>query len=136
MGIEVLDFFHKKAVELYGNQTHTNFIHGEFLNYDFGGKKFDWVFSLGSLSVKQIQQEKHDLVNCRKMIDLANYGISIYLNDIHQMKPGRLEEVPDLAGHDIPKFVSMLEEKLKVSKIEVIHFPSIDSQKTIIHATK
>ena len=135
-GIELLSDVHNKAVELYGNYSHTEFLNEEFLSYNFQQKKFDWSFSLGSLGVKQIQQEKYDLANCRKMINLVKYGISIFLNDISKIEQKKLEQFPDLAVHDIPKFVSMLKEDLKVSKVEVIHFPTNDSRKTMIHATK
>ncbi|MGB3532645.1 MAG: class I SAM-dependent methyltransferase [Microcoleaceae cyanobacterium] len=108
-GIELLDFFHQKAIERYGNMNNAQFIYGDFLSYDFGQDKFDWVISLGSFSVKQPQQHEFDLAFCRKMINLAEYGVSIFLNDINQMRPNRLEEVPELAAHDINDFVSMVQ---------------------------
>ena len=89
--------------------------------------------SLGGLAVKQNQQQEYDLAFCRKMISLARFGISIYLNDMNQMRPVRLEQVPDLAAHDIEDFVSMLKEESSESKVEVVHYPLSNSQNTMIH---
>ena len=134
-GIELLPFFYEKSIELYGKQDKAEFICAEFLAHDFGTKKFDWVVSLGALAVKQKQQKEYDLAFCRKMISLARYGISIYLNDINQMKPGRLEKVPDLAAHDIDLLTSMLKKECYFSNIDVLHYPLSSSQNTMIHLT-
>lgn len=132
-GIELLDLFHNKAVGLYGDMSDARFIHHEFLDYDFGSECFDWVISLGSFSVKQENQEECDVAFCRKMIELANHGVSIFLNDINNMRPGRLKEVPDLAAHDIDQFVAMVQKNFKVSNIEVKHYPEERSQPTMLH---
>lgn len=132
-GIEVLDFFYNQSLELYGEMDGSHFIHDEFLGYDFGDRIFDWVFSLGSFSVKQPNQRETDLAFCRKMIGLAKYGVSIFLNDIQYMRPGRLEEVPDLAAHDIPEFESMLHQNFKLSEVAIKHYPTEKSQPTMIH---
>lgn len=134
-GIEILDFFHEKAISLYGEMPNARFMCDEFLSHDFSDKHFDWVVSLGSFSVKQPNQEEWDRVFCRKMLELANYGVSIFLNDIHHMRPGRLEEVPDLAAHDIDKFVAMIQQTFKVSDVEVKHYPDEKAQPTMIHIT-
>jgi hypothetical protein len=67
------------------------------------------------------------------MISLARYGVSLFLNDINHMRPGRLEEVPELAAHGISEFVSMLQTNFVVSSIETKHYPNPDSQPTMIH---
>ena len=133
IGIELLPFFHQTALELYGHQRKTNFICAEFLSHDFGDLKFDWVLSLGGLSVKQNQQQAYDLAFCNKMVSLTRHGISIYLNDKQHVPADRLKQVPDLAVHDIPEFVSMLQEQYPQSKTKVIHYPTPTAQKTIIH---
>lgn len=133
VGIELLDFFHDQALEFYGEMENAEFIQAEFLGYDFGETHFDWVISLGSFSVKQSNQAESDLAFCRKMIALANYGVSIFLNDIDQMRPGRLEEVPDLAAHNINDFVAMVRDNFDVSDIAVNHYPTERSQPTMIH---
>ncbi len=132
-GNEIVEILHKEAVNIYGEFENTDWIHGEFLSHDFGSDKFDWVFSLGSLGVKQIPQKDCDLAFCTKMIELARYGISIFLNDVKHMRPGRLEEVPDLAAHDIDKFASMIQENFTGSKIEIKHYPEQWSQPTMVH---
>ncbi len=132
-GLELLPFFYQNSLELYGDKENAEFIFSEFLKYDFGERKFDWVISLGSLAVKQKQQQEYDLAVCRKMIDLAKYGVTVYLNDINQMKPGRLEEVPELAAHDIDRFTAMLQKECDFSSMEIVHYPTPDSQKTMIH---
>lgn len=134
-GLEVLPFFHEKACELYQRHNQTSFVCAEFLGHDFGAARFDWVLSLGGLSVKQPRQADYDREFCRKMAKLANHGISVYLNDIRQMRPGRLAELPDLNAHDIPAFVAMLNEELEPAAIEVMHYPTPSSQNAIVHAT-
>ena len=132
-GIELLPSCHQTATEVYSSENKAKFICAEFLSYHFGTTKFDWILSLGGLSVKQSQQQEYDLAFCDKMISLARYGISVYLNDIKRMPTRRLEKFPDLAVHDIDEFVFMLNEKYPESKIEITHFPSSDSHKTMIH---
>jgi len=132
-GIELLDVLHKEAVEFYGKFSDTHFIYGDFLSHNFGSDRFDWVVSLGSLAVKQIPQNECDLAFCRKMINLAQYGVSIFLNDINYMRPGRLEEVPELATHNVDEFIFMIQENFTTSKIEVKHYPDAQSQPTMIH---
>lgn len=132
-GVELIPSSHENAIKFYGKEDQAEFICSEFLSYDFGTRKFDWVMSLGGLSVKQEQQQEYDLAFCRKMVSLARYGITVYLNDINQMPPGRLEQFPDLAAHNINDFVSMLKKENSTSKVEFVHFPSPNSQKTMIH---
>lgn len=132
-GIELLEILHKDAVSLYGKFSNTDWIHGEFLRHNFGSDKFDWVFSMGSLGVKQLPQKDCDLAFCGKMIELARYGISIFLNDVKYMRPGRLKEVPDLAAHDIDEFASMIQKNFAVSEIEIKHYPEERSQPTMVH---
>lgn len=132
-GLELLPSFHNTASELYGHHSHAEFICAEFLAHDFGAAKFDYVLSLGGLSVKQPRQDEYDRAFCKKMAGLAHYGISLYLNDAKQMRPGRLEAVPDLVAHDIPQFVAMLEKELAPVGIEVTHYPEPSSQNTMIH---
>lgn len=134
-GIELLSFFYENAVDFYGRQDGVEFIHADFLNYEFGVKKFDWVFSLGSLAVKQEQQEERNLTVCRKMISLAKYGLSIYLNDTHQMAQEKRDGVLGLATHEVGIFTSMLKQECDVANIEVIHYPLSSSQDTMIHLT-
>jgi len=136
-GLELLPMFHNVAVEKYGSDSNAEFIQGDFMEYDFGSVKFDWVASLGALSFKQEneqEQDAYDLEFCRKMIALAQYGITVYLNDIDHMRPGRLKEVPNLAAHKISDFVSMLRQNFPISKVEVMHYPTPDSQNTMVHA--
>ena len=128
-----MDFFHEQALDLYGEMSNARFIYGEFLSHDFGVDVFDWIVSLGSFSVKHSQQQECDLACCRKMIDLARYGVSIFLNDINNMRPGRLEEVPDLVAHDIAEFSSMLQRNFAISQLEIKHYPDEQSQPTMVH---
>ncbi|MEM7183792.1 MAG: class I SAM-dependent methyltransferase, partial [Spirochaetota bacterium] len=135
IGIELLPLFYNNACELYANRENTEFICAEFLSHEFGTQKFDWVFSLGSLSVKQENQYEYDLASCQKMVSLAKYGVSVYLNDITNMRSGRQKELPHLAFHNVADFVGMLLDNFPLKEYEVVHFPDATSQKTIIHFT-
>ena len=55
------------------------------------------------------------------------------MNDINYMRPGRLEEVPELATHNVDEFIFMIQENFTTSKIEVKHYPDAQSQPTMIH---
>ena len=68
------------------------------------------------------------------MSKLAKSGFTIFLNDIEQMRPGRLEELPDLAAHNVPEFIDLVKKVAKAAKVEVVHFPEPTSQKTLVHA--
>lgn len=67
------------------------------------------------------------------MTSLAEYSVNVYLNDINQMRPGRLEEVPDLAAHDVENFVSILKQEPSISKLEMVHCSFPNLQNTMIH---
>ena len=58
--------FHKIASKKYEQDNQAQFIYDEFLEYDFGSQKFDWVFSLGSLRVNQENLHEQDLAFCKK----------------------------------------------------------------------
>ncbi len=133
-GIEVLPSFYNNAVKLFGSQSETKFILSEFLNYDFKGVKYDWVFSLGSLSVLQEKQEEHDSAICKKICSLARYGFSIYINDDSLKSPSK-KPMAGLAYHSMEDFISMLEKEPNVSSVEaVVVTVSQYSRGTIIHA--
>ena len=132
-GLEILPMFHEAAMEKYGGDSNSDFVCGEFLEYDFGDAKYDWVLSLGALAVKQERQAEYDLAFCSKMLKLARHGISVYLNDVEQMKPGRREALPSLAAHKIHEFVEMLENNFSLARIEVMHYPDANSQSTMLH---
>ena len=132
-GIELLKEFHQSAVERFKEDSKAIWICNDFLIYDFKDKKFDWILSLGSFGVKSPQQEQRDIDTVRKMSKLAKYGFTIFLNDIEQMRPGRLEELPDLAAHNIPEFLDLIKAIMKVAKVETVHFPKPTSQKTLVH---
>lgn len=136
-GLELLPMFHEVAVKKYGGDSNSELIQGDFMEHDFGSVKFDWVLSLGALSVKQEnkkEQEAYDVAFCRKMMALTRYGITVYLNDIDQMRQGRLNALPNLAAHKISDFVSMLKHNFPMYKVEVMHYPTPDSQNVMIHA--
>ena len=132
-GIELMREFYQNAIERFKVDPKAIWICNDFLIHDFKDKKFDWILSLGSFSVKSSQQKQRDIATVRKMVELARYGFTIFLNDSEQMRPGRLEEVPDLAVHNIPEFVDLIKKITKVAKVETVHFPKPTSQKTLVH---
>lgn len=133
IGLELLPKSHQTAVKLYGKEPLAQFICDEFLAYDFGDQKFDWVISLGAISVKQDQQEDHDKAMIKKMISLAKYGISIYINDAQKLDKENLKVVPYLATHNISDFINLLKEEFDPKELMFSHFPHPESYKTMIH---
>lgn len=134
--LELLDLVHNRATELYGSQPNAHFINAEFLAYNFGEEQFDWVFSLGTLTIKQPQQREHDLAVCRKMIDLAKYGITVFVNNIDLVNPRRIEQMPELACYNIAEFVQMLQAEVPSAKVEAVRYSSEHPQCTMIHLSK
>ena len=135
VGLELIEQFHQSALEKYDQDENTQFICDEFLNYDFGDQKFDWVFSLGSLSVKQDNMPERDLAFCRKMVELSHYGISVYLNDLKFFKKGYLEEVENLAIHDIDDFLKMLAQNFSPITLQIDRMLPTAPHGVIIHMT-
>jgi SAM-dependent methyltransferase len=133
VGLELLQQCCQKAIELYGKDPLFEFICDEFLNYNFGEQKFDWVVSLGSLSVKQNQQREYEKASVKKMLNLAKYGVSIYLNDQNKVDKEQIKGLEDLAMHDIPSFITLVKEECIPQEITVNHFPTEESYKTMIH---
>ncbi len=133
VGLELLEQCCQTAIELYGKDPLSEFICDEFLNYDFGDKQFDWVISLGSLSVKQNQQREYEKASVKKMLNLAKCGVSIYLNDQDKVDREQVKGLSDLALHDIPSFISLVKEECQPKEITVNHFPTQESYKTIIN---
>lgn len=107
-GLEMLPEFHKTALEKYSQDEKVELMCEEFLEYDFGDRKFDWVFSLGSLSVKQENLHERDLAFCKKMAALSRFGLTIYLNDEKLVNQKYLDNVNNLAVHNIDNFLKML----------------------------
>ncbi len=132
-GLELLNSSHQKALELYAHQEAVNFLQGEFLHYSFNNEeKFDWVFSLGSLGIRQESYEKHDWDFCHKMLELARYGISIYLNEQDNIYLERTPEFPEIVYHDVAKFTAMLKQICPRLKVEVSHYPTPNTKDTIL----
>ena len=134
-GLELLPKSHETALKLYEQDPLSEFICDEFLGYDFGNQKFDWVISLGALSVKQEQQKEHDKTIIKKMIGLANYGISIYINDVQKLDEDDLDVLPYLATHNLSDFINLLEREFNPKELTCYHFPHQESLKTMIHLT-
>ncbi|WP_299455536.1 class I SAM-dependent methyltransferase [uncultured Microscilla sp.] len=132
-GIEVVPEFHTTALAKYGDDAQTTFIDGEFLTHDFDTNKFDWVFSLGSLSVLQPNQAKYDEFFCKKMRALARYGTTIYLNDATLTCALSLQNVKHLATHNIDDFVHMLRQNFSPAVIEIHRLLPVAPQGVIIH---
>ncbi len=109
-GLEILATFHDIALKKYGQDDQAQFLCEEFLAYDFGDQKFDWVFSLGSLSVHQENLQERDLAFCKKMVALSRVGATIYLNDEKLVSRGYLKDTNNLAVHNINDFSKMLSQ--------------------------
>ena len=133
VGLEILPMFYKAAVERYGMIENTQFILADFLTYDFKDKLFDWVTSLGSLSVEQKYQKAHDWAMCQKMLQLARFGVSIYINDPKNTPVEERSNIPNLAWHDTQEITSMLND-LGALEIQTVDFSvNAVSKGTILH---
>lgn len=134
-GIEILPMFHSAASRRLRDQSGVTLIEADFLAHDYEARRFDWVFSLGSLGVFHSEQDAHDLATVTKMLRLARGGVTVYLNDLHRMPSGRLEEVPDLVAHDIPRFVRRVEDLDEAADIEVC-CSSEARHRTLVHVLR
>lgn len=133
-GIEILPMFYDIAIANYGSEKSVEFILADFLQYPFDNMKFDWVVSLGSLSVKQDDQLAYDWAMCQKMIRLSHFGVSIYINDPMNSPAIITDYYPNLAWHKTHDFENMLKE-MGVKEVQAVHFPiSVDAVGTIVHA--
>lgn len=131
-GIELLPQFHQQAVQNNSNDTTAHFLQEEFLAYNFGDTTFDWVFSLGSLSVLQPDQTAHDRAFCKKMGAIARQGMTIYLNDAALTKHIDLQVIDGLATHNIDHFVQMLGQNFSPISIEISRLLPLAPQAVII----
>ena len=133
IGLEFLPEFYRVAKEVYSNDPHSEFIHAEFLAHPFDNQTFDWIFSIGSLGIKQPDSDAYDRAFTDKMAGLANRGFSLYLNDAKYTNPSRLERRPDLAVHNVERFAEDLEKRFPGCRVSIVHCPQKPSQKAIIH---
>ncbi len=142
-GVEILKDFVLSSQKRFSYDKKSNFIHDDFLKYDFGNAIFDWSFSIGSLSIIQSKQQSEDILTIKKMSEISKYGFSIFLNDktkfklnsiARLMSPGNL-----IAAHNIERFVKILKSELKnIKNIEVVplRMNGIETPKTFIHVNK
>ena len=135
LGLEALTGFHKKALELFSEPPLTRFLQDEFFIHDFLDTRYDWLFSLGSLSLKQDEQEKHDRVFFQKIGKLARQGISIYINDRKLVPPERQAAMPDMAFYDLDDFIARMKMEIPAKEVLVDNFQiSSYARGTMIHA--
>ena len=124
VGVEVLDRFHRGAVARVGDDPGAVLHHAEFLAWDAGDARFDLVFSLGSLSVRQADPEAHDDATLRKMVGLARVGVVVYVNDARRMPDGWERDNPGLMAHDVAAFAARARALPGVRGVAKRRFPS------------
>lgn len=108
LGVELLDRPHRAAVGRYGPDPDATFVCGDFEALDLGPTGFDWVVSLGSLAVRQPDQAAADRRALARMVSLARVGLVLYVNDRSRVPPGELNDLPDLAAHDLGSLCELL----------------------------
>ena len=141
LGIEILEQYAKSSQEKFLPNQNIQFECRDFLKHDFGNVSFDWVFSLGSLSVLQENQKREDYLTIQKMNQLAKKGFTVYLNDADNLMENtkeRLAKGLPLATHKLNDFIGQIIEI--VSKYEEIKIEHVDTsqdyQKTLVHVFK
>lgn len=100
VGVELLEGPHRAAVRRYGADRDATFVHGDIATVDLGPAGFDWVFSLGSLAVRQPDQAAHDRRAVQRLVSIARVGVALYINDAGRVPPPQLDDLPELAAHD------------------------------------
>jgi SAM-dependent methyltransferase len=135
IGIEILPMFYEQSIMRYGDHTNAKFILADFLRHEFGAEKFDWITSLGSLSVRQSRQHDHDLAVCHKIHKLARFGFSIYINDPQHTPADIKKHTPQLAYHDPISFLTLLKNEFRIQNAQAVSFSTGgDTRGTMIHA--
>jgi len=110
LGVELLEAPHRAAVRRYGGDANATFVRADFEAMDLGPSAFDWVFSLGSLAVRQPDQAAHDRRALARMIDRANVGLALYVNDRSRVPPPQFDDLAGLAAHDLSALCEVLAE--------------------------
>lgn len=110
VGVELLEGPHRAAVRRYGGDRDATFICGDVHAVDLGPSRFDWVFSLGSMAVRQPDQAAHDRRALQQLVDRARIGVALYVNDRSRVPPPQLDDLPGLAAHDIGEVCELLAE--------------------------
>lgn len=110
LGVELLEGPHRAAVKRYGGDRDATFVCADFEAFDLGETTFEWVFSLGSLGVRQPDQAASDRRALGRMVAAAGKGLVLYANDLSRVPPARLNDMPDLAAHDLGELCELLAE--------------------------
>lgn len=108
LGVELLEDAHRRAARRFRNDPDATFVRADFDAMDLGGARFDWVFSLGSLAVRQPDQAERDRATLRRMIAAARVGVVLYVNDASRMPPWQRDDMPELAVHDLAAVCTLL----------------------------
>lgn len=135
LGIELFEPSHRRALEHHGSREDVELVRGEFLAHDFGDRRFDWVFSLGSLSAEVRNHSDYERRTIARMLESSVRGITVYVNDVELMPPQRLKQVPGLVGHHIPSFVDRLRGMAPGAELEVHRLPG-EEHCVLLHLAK
>ncbi|MBI2112211.1 hypothetical protein HYT52_01615 [Candidatus Woesearchaeota archaeon] len=136
-GIEIVDDIANVANSRVSHDPLARVIRDEFLARDFtahGFSTFDWLLSLGIFTYKQPDQEKFDIAVLRKMKELKEIGITIYLNDESRVPPEKIESCPYFRAVDISSMVNRIASIVHPDHLDIIRYPHDESQKIMIHA--
>lgn len=110
VGVELLEGPHRAAIRRYGDDPDATFVCADFDALDLGHTGFDWVMSLGSLAVRQPDQAACDRRALTRLVRLARTGLVLYVNDRSRVPPAELNDLPDLAAHDLGALCELLAE--------------------------
>ena len=136
-GIEIVDEIANVANSRVSHDPLARVIGDEFLAHDFtihGFRTFNWLLSLGIFTYKQPDQEKFDIAVLRKMKELKEIGITIYLNDESRVPPEKIESCPYFRAVDISSMVNRIATIVHPDHLDIIRYPHEESQKVMVHA--
>ncbi|NES05139.1 MAG: class I SAM-dependent methyltransferase [Okeania sp. SIO2F4] len=139
-GIDILTTFSEKASELQGNDNRNYFISGDALSYNWKDSKYDFVVSLGTLSVNYDYPEpygKESLEFAFKLVNLicqlsCRYACLYYPNEKNSPLIQRMTST-DMAFYDPDNIEKMFKEATSgnYKKLITKSYPTADNVKTI-----
>lgn len=84
IGMDMIERTVEEAKKAHKGDPAAAFVHGSFLEYDFGDSGFDYVFASGIFSVKSTDWEHNAYASLKKMFSLCRIGMATnFLSSVH-----------------------------------------------------
>ena len=137
-GIDIVPEFIKKAIDIHDNKDGNDFILGDFLEQNWNHEKFDFVISLGGLSVNHDYPEQFgqkSVVYAQKLIskivEHSKLAISLYFPNADNIDYSKRK--PRMAYHSTSEIEAMVMKACgkRCEDITFTSYPDENNVKTI-----